>query len=437
MRDLGLNSMELTDLYNIRGLMWPLVRNKLRLCFFGHEPLTVKRGTPEDGAELRKDCDLTSINSEELPELQGFLSPLFSELPKLEFLGLRDTKVSGDLATLKGCERLQWLQLSGSKISGNLEALENATGLKSVWLAHIEVYGDLKALQNAVNLVHLDLRHTNVSGDLNSLENATDLDWVGLSHTKVTGGFEGLQRATSLRDLDLSHTLLSGDLKGLHAPKLVRLDLSHTKVMGELEDLPGLQASGFISYLDVSATFVRGDVSELSSWALQTLKAAGCRLEGSVKGSAFRSLVTLDLSSTGISYMESIPGKCRTLLLAQVENIGFAPGLLRRAVRDNVFVDLRNATLANHSDAWARNATVYIKNLIGFSFGTELLSLYEIGCLVSDSPGQIRLQAQGHVTMPQDAMDILNSDVVKRSGGRTNYNDQGFACGPEAYRLGV
>ena len=121
----------------------------------------------------------------------------------------------------------------------------------------------------------------------------------------------------------------------------------------------------YLKYMDISDTSVGGNPSALHLKWLETFKASACPLKGSIAGNLFDSLVTLDVASTLISRVDSIPSKCRSLLLADIGSMSFAPGLLRRAVEDNVFVDLRNATLANHSDAWARNAKV--KSDHGFS----------------------------------------------------------------------
>lgn len=278
--------------------------------------------------DLRKDCDVVRIEFQSRAGLRGFLSPAFLELKKLRRLDLQYTEVSGDLQRLSECRSLEWLHLSHSKVTGKLEALENATNLKGLYMANMEVAGDLSALQNANELLFVDLSYTRVAGELQGIEGAEGLYSMDLSHTNVTGDLDGLP--LSLTRLDVSYTKVAGDIQGLQSA---------------LKDAENL------GYLDISGTDLEGDVSELQLDFLETFKATGCRLHGSFDGDSFESLVTLDLTATQVSHVEVIPSKCRTLLLAHIDSMSFAPGLLREAVEDYVFVDLSNVTFTNRTEA--------------------------------------------------------------------------------------
>ena len=106
-------------------------------------------------------------------------------------------------------------------------------------------------------------------------------------------------------------------------------------------------------YLDISGTSVGGDLSALQLNHLRTFKASGCHLKGSFLGDFFESLVSLDLRSTRISRVESIPSQCRTMLLADIRSMSFPPGLLQYAAENYILVDLRNVSFTNQSEPWS------------------------------------------------------------------------------------
>ena len=131
---------------------------------------------------------------------------------------------------------------------------------------------------------------------------------------------------------------------------LQRVDLSKSKVSG---DINNLNFANDLSYLDISETSVGGNLSALQLSQLETFKASGCPLKGSFLGSFFKSLITLDLQSTQISRVDSIPSKCRTMLLADSASMSFAPGLLRHALENYILVDLRNVAFTDQSEPWS------------------------------------------------------------------------------------
>ena len=117
--------------------------------------------------------------------LTGSLSPRFSELPDLQFLDLRVTKVSGDIEALQNLTELKWLYLSKTQVSGNLSALRNLTKLMYLRLVKTNVIGDIGALKNLKKLEELDLSKTNVIGDMSSLQ-STSLEHFHIKGTKIT-----------------------------------------------------------------------------------------------------------------------------------------------------------------------------------------------------------------------------------------------------------
>ena len=127
------------------------------------------------------------------------------------------------------------------------------------------------------------------------------------------------------------------------------MDLSKSKVSGDINSLKN--AKGLL-YLDISGTSIGGNLSALQLNRLRTFKASGCYLKGSFLGDFFESLVSLDLRSTQISHVDGIPSQCRTMLLADIESLSFAPGLLQHAAKNYIFVDLRNVGFTNRSEPW-------------------------------------------------------------------------------------
>ena len=205
---------------------------------------------------------------------------------------------------------------------------------------------------------------------------------------------------------DPCHLLVfcAGDIGTLHAKRLKKVDLSKSKVSG---DINSLKNAYVLSYLDISGTSIGGSLSAWQLNRLETFKASRCHLDGAFVGSFFESLVTVDLSSTQISRVESIPSKCRTLLLAHIGSMSFAPGLLRNAAKNYVFVDLRNVTFTNQSEPWSLSDRFFYSLLFG-------------------------LQLQQRMT--KDAQALLDSGAVTRSSVRTSFhNSRGFACFSDAH----
>ena len=306
----------------------------------------------------RYGCDVTTVNLLG-KELRGSLSPALCEFPKLQHLILSGTELSGDLAMLAKCKELNELSLLGTSVAGDLKALREMEKLKVLDLRDTRVYGEVEAVKNASELKHLDLSETNATGALPHLPSLRSLY---IARTNVYGHLNGLlQNAFFLVNLDLSHTKVSGSLSAVKeavtSKKMVKLDLSHTKVTGDVASLQSaLDHATILKYLDISGIPIEGDISgsNLHSGSLETFKAAGCGLQGSLTRRFFQfsAVVTLDLASNKITYVDYIPIKCRTLILASETTIDFAPGILRKAVEHYVFVDLRNVTLKDKTEAW-------------------------------------------------------------------------------------
>lgn len=353
--------------------------------------------------------NLTKLSSLQLSNTNvcGDLSGL-SKATELSSLNLGHTQVSGDLRQIENATKLSSLHLGFTKVMGNLAALQKARRLTYLNLASAEVFGDLSSLESACELRTLQLPNTRVAGDLSELRKAAALTWLSLSNTGVSGNLSNLDKASKLSSLDLAYTKVMGDVSGLrNNQQLKTLDLSSSHISGEIDAI--LQWPS-ISNIDFSYTNVTGSITlafqnccaELQSLklvstraefirragisrhitfpkltfldltnspleegvnilfallrrcaSLATIKASGCGLTGSVSlawGELWEALVVLDLANNQISDVRELPWHCRTLVLAGNPNIHFAKGVLRKALAEGVFLDLRNATFAKQSE---------------------------------------------------------------------------------------
>ena len=325
---------------------------------------------------------------------------------KLLVLQLRNTRVVGDLEALSKAEGLGNLDLSGTKVTGDLAALANFTELEHLRLSNTAVLGDLKSLGKLQGLRELDLGNLKVVGELESLAKLERLKELDLSETAVLGELKSLANFTELARLHLSNTAVLGDLKSLPKTKEWReLSLGNLKVVGDASvmaewskiqhvDLSGTQVEFVktdnlqqfqpfnqkawdwhcpwpeLRFLDVSHTPQFSLVQDLlrpfaGCEKLATLKAAGCGLTGRLWPEIHypwggiisidnfplsQALSVLDLASNNVTEVAKLPGSCRTLVLTGNPEVSFGAGVLEKAIKDIVFVDLRNATFANPSD---------------------------------------------------------------------------------------
>ena len=329
--------------------------------------------------------------------------------PQLRRLALDNTQVSGDISSLANSFHLQKLYLGNTQVSGDLRSLANSPQLQHLALDNTHVSGDLRSLANWLRW--LGLRNTHVSGDLRSLANSPWLWRLDLTNTRVSGHISSLQGHSKMKDLALSNTSVFGDIGVLTEwPEIESVDLSCTMATGRLttswrgrcallgslklshsqvEFLPTAEDQmdfqmihtqeenaifPKLRLLDISGCALRSSVKDmlqplLASRVLATIKADGCGLLGSlpqlahmsavVDGRSWaswaaplaRSLVSLDVSSNEMSFIEEIPQSVQALLLADNPSVAFAAGVLAKAVSDGIFLDLQNVTLENKTES--------------------------------------------------------------------------------------
>ncbi len=313
-------------------------------------------------ANPRRGCDVMSIEFPGRLDLRGSLHPQIAKLPELRHLFLDDSNVSGSLDLLTNNTELGWLNLCNTRVGGDLEALPF----------------------KAKGLVTLDLSGTKVTGDLAALANATELlRYLRLSNTAVLGDLKSLAKLESLQELELRNLKVVGDAAVMAEwPYIQHVDLSGTQVefvrTDFLQQFQPFNHTAWdwkcpwpeLRFLDVSRTsqfsLARDLLRPLAGCKnLATLKAAGCGLTGRLWPEIVnkwgriipmnlwplsQALSVLDLASNNVTDVAKLPGSCRTLVLTGNPDVSFGPGVLEKAIKDIVFVDLRNATFGNPSD---------------------------------------------------------------------------------------
>lgn len=188
--------------------------------------------------ENMKDLEELNIGSK---QIIGKLSDIKNH-PNLKKLTMDHTQLTGALSELSGLDKdnpkLDYLNLGGTQVSGTLNGL-NWTKVKDLYLTRTKVSGELTNLNGLKALERLEIAATGFSGNLqafSALENLKILDIR--SCTSLNASFDDLSRLQSLENLQLSLTGVSGSLGALGA----LLNLSHITIdsietSGELNEL--------------------------------------------------------------------------------------------------------------------------------------------------------------------------------------------------------
>ena len=324
-------------------------------------------------------CAVTWIQFPGRADLGGSLHPEISKLTELEDLNLDDTNVSGSLEVLANNTKLQYLRLRHTRVTGRLEDLPKAKDLYSLHLTGTEVTGDLAALANFTELDKLHLSNTAVSGELKSLAQLKELKQLDLSNTAVSGELQSLAQLKELKELDLANLKVVGNAAVMAEwSKIEHVDISGTEVQFDLfqqfEPVTGhlymplewkCPLPPALRFLDVSRTSRFSQAQDLlrpfaGCRKLATLKAAGCGLSGPLWPEDLpillngwplsQALSVLDFASNNVTDVAELPASFRTLVLTGNPGVSFGAGVLQKAIKELVFIDLRNATFANLRD---------------------------------------------------------------------------------------
>ena len=205
--------------------------------------------------------------------------------------------------------------------------------LERLNLASSAASGDITLLRNNAKLKHLDMAGTRVSGDISTILSWKEIQSVDLSGTGVAGQPDGTWKGCcqELQDFNLAGSKVrfrppqieTGE-KHSWMPKLVNLDLTKCPI--------------------------NSDVSELLKsfqhcTSLGSLQAVSSGLTGHLDGRATApSLVALDFALNQLTHVEAVPPRCKSLILSGNSGITFSQGVLQRAMKDGVFLDLQNVS---------------------------------------------------------------------------------------------
>ena len=210
---------------------------------------------------------------------------------------------------------------------GELEDLETLS------LASCKASGDITLLRNNTKLKHLDMAGTRVSGDISTMLSWKEMQSVDLSGTGVAGQPDGTWKGCcqELQELNLARSkvrfrpprLETGE-KHSWMPKLTNLDLTKCPINSDVSEL-------------------LKSIQHCTS--LGSLQAVSSGLTGHLDGRATASsLVALDFALNKLTHVEAVPPRCKSLILSGNSDIAFSQGVLQRAMKDGVFLDLQNVS---------------------------------------------------------------------------------------------
>ncbi|WP_419022382.1 leucine-rich repeat domain-containing protein [Emergencia sp.] len=174
-------------------------------------------------------------------QITGKLSDIKNH-QNLKKLTMDHTQLTGALSDLSDLDsdnpKLDYLNLGGTQVSGTLNGL-NWTKVKDLYLTRTKVSGELKNLEGLKALERLEIAATGFGGDLqafSALKNLKILN-IGLC-TGLNASFDNLSQLQSLENLQLSLTGVSGSLDALGAlPKLSHITIDSIETSGELNEL--------------------------------------------------------------------------------------------------------------------------------------------------------------------------------------------------------
>ena len=144
---------------------------------------------------------------------------VLANMPKLQTLNLRDTKISDkglkSLVKLKGLKKLDLSECNSPGVSSDSGAtFAQIPSLESLnlWATNFTDEG-VKELATLSKLTWLNLDNTKVTDrGVQAIESMNQLTWIHLGKTKVTDGVvPSLLKLENLKYLDVSYTALTKD----------------------------------------------------------------------------------------------------------------------------------------------------------------------------------------------------------------------------------
>ena len=225
-----------------------------------------------------KFCKLMTILKLNNSKVSGDIASL-KDLSALASLNISDTQVSGDIASLKGLSTLASLNISNTQVSGDIASLKGLSALAGLYITSTQVSGDIASLKDLSALASLNISNTQVSGDIASLKGLSALASLDITSTQVSGDIASLKDLSTLASLNITSTQVSGDIASLKdLSTLASLNISNTQVSGDIASLKGLSAlaslnisnlnnlSGDLGKLPDSLLYVGGVNNSIFTW---------------------------------------------------------------------------------------------------------------------------------------------------------------------------
>jgi hypothetical protein len=178
-------------------------------------------------------------------KLEGNISNLQS-LPNLEFLGLHENQLSGNIPNFN-LPSLVSLFMHSNKLSGNIPNFTNLSNLKELILYDNQLTGDIPNFINFPSLQQINLAYNNLSGNIPNFSNLPSLYFLNLSSNKLSGNIPNFINLPNLQMLYLHSNQLSGSIPNFNLPKLKYLWLCSNQLSGSI---PNFNFSNLIACFD-------------------------------------------------------------------------------------------------------------------------------------------------------------------------------------------
>ena len=131
-----------------------------------------------------------------------------------------------------------WKTYKG-KLSFDIDLLKYSPKISFLALSNTQVTGDISVLGKLTGLTHLAFENTQLTGNISVLGKLTGLKYVSLSNTQVTGDIAVFGKLTGLANVpSINYTQVTGDIAVYKNTKFTSLNLIGTSVYGDLSILP-------------------------------------------------------------------------------------------------------------------------------------------------------------------------------------------------------
>ncbi|ESQ33428.1 hypothetical protein EUTSA_v10007627mg [Eutrema salsugineum] len=233
------------------------------------------------------------------------------QLPKLYFIRISGTHLSGPLPANIGALRLTDVTIEDNQFTGPIpSSISNWTRLNRLSLASNRFSGTIPEIFKSMReLKSLDLSRNRFSGKLPSsiASLAPTLTYLDLSQNNLTGTIPNyLSRLQALSTLDLSMNKFLGvvPMSFANLTGLFKLRLSHNLLTGPLPNLKFIDGIGSLDF-----SYNRFQLKIIPKWVtkspvIYSLKLAKCGIKMSLdkwKPKRIKSCIDIDLSENEIS----------------------------------------------------------------------------------------------------------------------------------------